>query len=317
MTPEQARALLSLSFFAAFAEGGQSDAERLKMHEVQQGLGNPDVTESLRRVVFRETTPAAEASMLATPELRTMAWEMALAVCESDGVTSPAERDFLEALAVSLHRDATIATRDIQGADAVTRNATNSSISAPLPPPPSPGFAAPTSDPRSREVDESVLRYAILTAAIELLPQGLASMAIIPLQTKMVHGVGTAYGHSLSADSIKELAAAVGVGMTGQVVERYARGLLRVFGRGVFGGLGGAAANWGTGPAMTFATTYAMGMVAKQYYAGGRTLSAIDLKAIFGQQVEAAKGMYQRFEPQVQQTASQTNPMQLLQSLRG
>lgn len=287
------------------------------MNDVTRGLGNPDVTESLRRVVFKETTPATEASVLETPELRTLAWEMALSICESDGVTSPAEREFLNALAVSLHRDAAVATRDIQIVDAMTVNATDPSVAAPLPPPPRSGSEVLAADPRTHAVDESVLRYAILTAAIELLPQGLASLAIIPLQTKMVHGIGAAFGVALSAASIKELAAAAGLGMTGQVVERYARGFLRSVGRSVFGRLGGAAASWSTGPAMTFATTYAMGMVAKQYYAGGRTLSAVDLKAIFGQQVEAAKGMYQRFEPQVQETASRTNPMQLLQSLRG
>lgn len=287
------------------------------MNDITKGLGSPDVTEALRRVVFKETTVAAEASVLDTPELRSLAWEMALNVCEADGVTSPAEREFLNSLAVSLDRDADVVIRDIEVADAMTVRATDPSVVAPLPPTPHSGFAVPAADSRTRAVDESVLRYAILTSAIELLPQGLASLAIIPLQTKMVHGIGTAFGHSLSAASIKELAAAAGLGMTGQVVERYARGFLRSVGRSVFGRLGGAAASWSTGPAMTFATTYAMGMVAKQYYAGGRTLSAVDLKAIFGQQVEAAKGMYQKFEPQVQETASRTNPMQLLRSLRG
>ena len=44
-----------------------------------------------------------------------------------------------------------------------------------------------------------------------------------------------------------------------------------------FGKLGGAA----TGIAFSFATTYALGQVAKRYYAQGRQLSGQDLRAMF------------------------------------
>ena len=58
-------------------------------------------------------------------------------------------------------------------------------------------------------------------------------------------------------------------------------------------------------------------MVSRQYYSGGRSLSALDLKTLFSQQVEQAKGLYQRYEPQIRQTAATTDPRQLLNSLRG
>ena len=122
-------------------------------------------------------------------------------------------------------------------------------------------------------------------------PQDLATLAIIPLQTKMVHSVGTTYGYSLSASSIKEFVATIGIGMTGQVLEQYARKFLKKVGKGLLGNIGKFGAAWATGPAMTFATTYAIGMVAKQYYAGGRTLSAIDQKTLFASEVERAKGL--------------------------
>lgn len=309
ISPDQARALTSITLFAAFADGSPSDPERAAIKRLVDSLNNDTTSDALRRVVMKETNLQAETAYLTTPELRTLAWESALNVCEADGATSSAERQFLDALAKSLNYPN--AAQDIAQADSISRAAT-SATTPPLPTTPT-DARHPTAN---TQADATTLQFAILTAAVELLPNSLATMAIIPLQTKMVHSIGSSYGYKLSAESIKELAATVGVGVTGQVVESYAKKFLgSLLGKGMLANAGRAALHWGAGPAMTFATTYAMGMVAKQYYAGGRKLSAIDLKTLFSQQVEQAKDLYARVEPQVRQTAARTNPMQLLQSL--
>jgi hypothetical protein len=105
------------------------------------------------------------------------------------------------------------------------------------------------------------------------------------------------------------------------MVEQYTRKFLgrlagSVLGKTV-GGMGRTAANWGTGPVLTFATTYAIGMVAKQYYRGGRQVSAIDLRSLFESESQRAKSLYNQYEPQVRETAAKTNPAELLRSLRG
>ena len=312
MNNEQATALATLTLFAAFADGSQSDPERARVREVVESLGNANLSNILKTVVFKETTPAAQAELLTTDELRTVAWESALSVCEADGATSPAERAFLDELAIALKRPLSSSSTDIQLADALHHEPTSAPVLLPT-------LAAPqipATDPRPAEVDATVLRYAILTAAVELLPQNLATLAIIPLQTKMVHGIGKTFGHSLSASSIKEFVATIGVGMTGQVIEQHARKLLGSLAGKFLGGLGRTAVNWSTGPALTFATTYAIGKVAHQYYAGGRSLAAINLKALYSQNLEQAKSLYTQYEPQIRQTASTTNPATLLQSLR-
>ena len=167
--------------------------------------------------------------------------------------------------------------------------------------------------------------YAILNGALELLPHGLASAAIIPLQMKMVYEIGKRYGYTLDRGHIKDFLATAGVGVTSQVVEGFASrivgGLIenvggRMIGRGAAGmlaGLGRAA----TGTAFAFATTYALGQVAKQYYAGGRTLSAIDLQAIYTKQSASAKGMYDQYRPRIEEQARNLNPSQILNMVRG
>ncbi|MDA4569657.1 hypothetical protein, partial [Escherichia coli] len=70
----------------------------------------------------------------------------------------------------------------------------------------------------------------------------------------------------------------LGVGLTSQYLEQAGRkllgGLLGKAGKGLLGGLGRQAVSSG----MSFASTYALGHVANQYYAGGRQLSTDMLK---------------------------------------
>lgn len=371
LTPDQSSALTSLALFAAFADGGQSDGERKRVQQLVESLatesGEPNVSEAMRRVLFKQTTVAAEVARLATPEARELAWEAAISICEADGATSPAERAFLDELAAALGRDRSASVREVEQADALTRTgavpasaalaATVAAVpvaaaddarvfgqtlvgesapaavpgvrSAATPVPPlgaapsaasSAGSSAPV-DAKQAEADKTILRYSILTSAIELLPQGLATVAILPLQSKMVHSIAGTYGYPMSAEMLKELLATVGVGATGQVVESYTRkfvgSLAKKFLGKTAGGLVKTAVNWGTGPAMTFATTYAIGQVARQYYAGGRKLSAINLQSLYSQQVEKAKSLYAQYEPQVARTAQGTSVTQVMSMLRG
>ena len=85
------------------------------------------------------------------------------------------------------------------------------------------------------ELDKMILNYSILNGALELLPQSLASMAIIPLQMKMVYRVGKAHGFELDRGHIKDLLATMGVGLTSQYVEQIGRKLIG----GLLGRIGG------------------------------------------------------------------------------
>ena len=154
------------------------------------------------------------------------------------------------------------------------------------------------------ELDKSILNYALLNGALELLPQSWASMAIIPLQIKMVYGIGKAHGVELDQGHIKEFIAAAGVGLTSQYLEQFGRKLLggllgKVAGK-TFGKLGSAA----TGMAFSFATTYALGQVAKRYYAGGRVMNTALLRDTFQNLLDPAKQMQAQYLPQIQQKAA-------------
>ena len=133
----------------------------------------------------------------------------------------------------------------------------------------------------------------------------------------MVYNIGKAHGIELDQGHIKEFIAAVGVGLTSQYVEQFGRKLLggllgKVAGRTV-GGLGSVA----TGMAMSFATTYALGHVARRYYAGGRVMSTALLQETFQQLLAPAKQMQTQYLPQMKDMSRNLDMGKVLGMVRG
>ena len=166
------------------------------------------------------------------------------------------------------------------------------------------------------DLDKSILNYSILNGALELLPQSWASMAIIPLQVRMVYKIGQAHGVELDQGHVKEFIATVGVGLTSQYVEQIGRKLIggllgKVAGRAI-GGLGRAA----TGAAFSFATTYALGQLAKRYYAGGRVMSTDLLRSTFQEFLASAKSKEQQYLPAIRERSTTLTPTEVIDLVR-
>ncbi len=311
METSQQRAVLTLCLMAAFADGVNDDRERAELKRVAMALddqGSLDVNTIYQKVLLEKPDLAAMAATFTTPELQQFAYEMAVGVCNADGTTSAQEREFLGRLAEALGIAAKPAAAFARDADAVTGvplggDALDGAIVANVP-----GDVA--------ALDKMILNYAILNGALELLPQSLASMAIIPLQMKMVYRIGKAHGYELDRGHIKDLLTTMGVGLTSQYVEQFGRrllgGLLGSVGGGLLGGLGRA----GTGAAFSFASTYALGEVAKRYYAGGRTIDAAGLQQAFAAMLGDAKVLQEKYTGQIAQQARTLDVTKLLSAIK-
>jgi uncharacterized protein (DUF697 family) len=162
-----------------------------------------------------------------------------------------------------------------------------------------------------------VLRYAVLNGALEILPETMATVAIIPLQLKMVYRIGQSHGVELDKSSIVEFLATAGVGMGSQVAEGFARKLFRGFGKKIGGKLGGRAADQMAGSAFSFASTYAIGHLADRYYAGGRSLGGGETRALFSSFQQQAQSLHGKYLPEIQQRARTLDPSSILSLVRG
>jgi uncharacterized protein (DUF697 family) len=132
----------------------------------------------------------------------------------------------------------------------------------------------------------------------------------------MVYQIGQHHGQQLDANQIKDLAGTLGIGVTAQLMEGVLRGALGGLAKGIFGGLVGGATGLAAGAAVTFASTYALGHVANQYYAQGRSLSNQDLRNLFARFQEEAKALFPKLQDQVQAQAKTLNLQSLLGGLR-
>jgi uncharacterized protein (DUF697 family) len=255
-------------------------------------------------------------SQLTEPGQRQLAYEMAVCVCDADGRQTDAERRFLADLKQLLRLDTVQTDAFDKQADAIVELAETAVPVVVVPVAAAAAVAVPSNVPEA-ELDKSILNYAMLCGALELLPQSWASMAVIPMQVKMVYAIGKSHGVELDQGHVKEFIAAVGVGLTSQYLEQFGRKLLggllgKVAGRAI-GGIGGAA----TGVAFSFATTYALGHVAKRYYAGGLNMSTAMLRDTFQGLLGPAKKMQTEYLPQIQQKAAGLDSVQIMKMLRG
>lgn len=309
MTLNEQRAILALCLHAAFADGVKDDREREEVKRIAESLseGTPglDMARLYQDVLLKRLPLDTAAGTLSDIGQRQFAYEMAVCVCEADGRMSPAERAFLDELKRFLNLDAGQSSAIEQAIDPIV-----SAADLPVKPLEQVG-------PLDAELDKTILKSALLNGALELLPQSWASMAIIPLQIRMVYGIGKAHGLELDQGHIKEFIAAAGVGLTSQYLEQFGRkllgGLLGKAAGKTFGKIGRAA----TGMAFSFATTYALGQVAKRYYAGGRTMSTALLQETFQSLLTPAKQLQQQYLPQIEQKAKSLDLGQVMNLVRG
>ena len=254
---------------------------------------------------------------------------------------SEAERAFLAEARQALQLDAAAAEATVQQAEALAQaplseplqetplfgnsraqGAPHEAGSPPAPPHPD----APTNQnvptgrptPDAQAIDQQILRAAITNGAIELLPESLSTLAIIPLQMRLVYQIGQQYGYPLDKGHIRDFLATLGVGVTSQYLEQAGRKLLgsllgKKLGKGMLGGLGRQAVSSG----MSFASTYALGHVAREYYAGGRTLSTQMLKDAYQRVLGDGRALQSQYLPQIEAESRQLDAAKVMALVRG
>jgi uncharacterized protein (DUF697 family)/tellurite resistance protein len=302
LSEQEHKAILSICVLAAYADGAQDEVERAQIERIVNGFSgeHPDLASTYQDVLSGKTTLSQVAAQLQSPSSKALAYEMAVCVCHADGVLKDAEAQFLGELKTALQLDNASVDSHHQSAQTLAEQ-------------PLVAAAPPVIDSgREDELNRTILNTAILTGALEIMPHTLATMAIVPVQMQMVYRIGKGYGYELDRGHVTDFLATVGIGLTSQVFEGFTRHLVGGLARGLAGGLLGGLAGQATGSAFAFATTYALGRVAKEYYASGRTLTTQQLKDVFSSMLNEARSMQGRYSGEIMQKSRQVNMAQLL-----
>jgi uncharacterized protein (DUF697 family)/tellurite resistance protein len=330
MNAQETRSILTIALMAAFADGMKDERERAAVKRVSDVLGPEagfDMPALYRDVLLSRPDLATVVAGLQSDGARQLAYEMAVGVCDADGAQGPAEREFLQKLAAALGINGAAAAAASAQADEIADAAFDAGPATAAGAAGAAGVAASAAGPQvstgtvtgrsslsDAEIDKTILNASITNAALELLPESLASMAIIPLQVRLVYKIGKSYGYPMDMSHAKDFIATLGVGLTGQYLEQFGRKLLGGLLGGVGGGLGRTVGRQVASSGMTFATTYAIGRVAQRYYAAGRTMDGATLKQTFAGLVDEARGLAPRYRQQIEQKAA-TIDMRSLASL--
>ena len=326
---EQIRATLTLCLLAAYADQQKHEREGEEIRRIAEGLAAREeinLPALYQDVLMKRTSVQDVAARLLDDDARRLAYEMAVCVCEADGSISEAERAFLAEARQALQLDAAAAEATVQQAEALAQ----APLSEPLqetplfgnsrtqgtpheadshPTPPLPDAPAnqnvPTGRPTpdAQAIDQQILRAAITNGAIELLPESLSTLAIIPLQMRLVYQIGQQYGYPLDKGHIRDFLATLGVGSL----------LGKKLGKGMLGGLGRQAVSSG----MSFASTYALGHVAREYYAGGRTLSTQMLKDAYQRVLGDGRALQSQYLPRIEAESRQLDAAKVMALVRG
>ena len=319
MTPTETQAIVTVSLLAAFADGDKHERERAEIKRIADGLSQADgihLPTLYQDVLMKRVTLTSVVPALASNEARQLAYEMAVCVCDADGAQSAAEQVFLSELGRALQVNAPAAAEFRQQAEAMASAplAGAAGVAGAVGVPGTPAAAASIDH---AALDAAILNAAIVNGALELLPETLSTMAIIPLQMKLVYRIGKAHGYELDSGHVKDFLATAGVGLTSQYLEQAGRkllgGLLGKVGGGLLRGIGNQAVSSG----MSFASTYALGHVAKRYYAGSRSLSTQMLKDAYASVTQQAQGLYSQHLPAIQQRARTLDAGQVMAMVRG
>ncbi len=345
-TPAEQRAFFAILLHAALANGAKSDAERASLKQMTAGLVAPDFNPWVAYQDVLAGRYPVEAAVRDLPgrEARLLVYEMALGVCDTDGPADAAERAFLAGLRATLglaegtspearalgqaEHDAEALATALPGQDRgatpaapVVLAAGGADHAMRETAPRTAGTAQPPLQADVPTLEKSILNHAILCGALELLPQSLATMAVVPLQMKLVYGVGKAHGYTLDRGHLRDFLATAGLGLASQAVEGYARkfvgGLIgAALGRGLVGGLARGAVRTGTGAVMTFASTYAIGHLALRYYSGGRRMETAVLKDTFQKLLGQGRELFGQHQGAIESRAATLRPGDVIDLVR-
>ena len=193
-------ALIKLALLAACADSdgdGNGQAQLRRAAESLSAAAGENLALTLRDILLRRVALETLAAPLARPELKHLAYQVAVCICNADSAHNDLEHAFLERLRVALALDVRGARSFEREADAIT--------GVPLQPDPSRAPLASAHPVDDALVERMIEEYAELTAALAARAEPLPLLATLPLEMKLIYRVGKVYGEEPDRGQIHAL----------------------------------------------------------------------------------------------------------------
>jgi uncharacterized protein (DUF697 family) len=293
--------LLTIALLAAMA-GERSSTGRDGIAESLAPLADcaPDLPQLARDAARGRVTPDGAVRDLNDPALHRLAFELAIDACNADRLRNADETLFLARLGGMLGLPSPAMSEAAFVADALATM-------------PLDVGRAPTGS--VAELDELILDYATAAGALALQPGALASLAIAPLQMKLLYRVGKAYGVELGKDAIYHLLVAMGIGPVVQYVQHIGQKLIGNLFDGTRHAMG-ADGQSAECIALPFANTWAAGKAVERHLSGGGAMTPQEVTAAYRGFLSRAKELQVRCWLQIASQARAIEPEQVVRVVR-
>src|SRR6266404_3142939 len=152
LSEQEHKAIICVCIMAAFADGAQDEVERAQIERIVKGFPEEhlDLASAYQDVLSGKLSLPQVTAQLQGPSAKALAYEMAVCVCQADGVLKDAEKQFLAPLRQALQLDSTSVETHQQAAQAMVEQ-------------PLAGTVPPMIDSgREAELDHMILNAAIL-----------------------------------------------------------------------------------------------------------------------------------------------------------
>ncbi|WAS06683.1 hypothetical protein LQF76_07340 [Gloeomargaritales cyanobacterium VI4D9] len=283
LTPQEALAGIKVLIFMARADGIFRAEEEQILLETCETLGLPPEV-SLLDLVREDIDLEAELAHITTPAAREQVYAAALALACADRNRSPEEREVLARIK-NAFGSAPAKTDLVQRFMDDTRNTLL------------PAEIAPISDPAERDktIEQVIQNYAIFTAVLGAFPiPGVAlvvDIAILTFQLKMIEEIGRYWGYTTNRRDAELLRDGMVGGMGVSLFRIAISNAVKLI------------PGWGSvvGASLSYASTWAFGKVANQYYASGGKLDAQALQAAFKQARQEGEQKYRENQAEIAQ----------------
>ncbi len=270
ISDQEAVASLKVLVSVAKADGVIAPEEREAIEAALEGVTLEGAT---RQSLFEEDIDlSAELAKLQSDEAKEQAYSSAYSLAYADGECHPDEQKMLDQIkqALNVGDEKVTLLQRIYGETKDTVLLSNiKKIDDP--------------EKRAKEVKEDILKYSIGAGVLGAFPiPGIAiatDLAAVAIQIKMVRDVGMYYGFELGNKDAKGLLGAVGLGTGARIAVN---------------NLAKFVPGWGVAFAITsnFASTWALGKIAVQYFESGCKADFSTLKDAFKKAEKEGKSEY-------------------------
>lgn len=272
ITDTEAVAGLRILVAIAKADGTIQDEERAALSSALEGVTLPKGT-TVGSLLGEDVNVERERAAVTGADARREIYQSAYGMAHADGRCTAEEQAILDGLRKAWdipEKQATVVARIFsETKDTVL-----------------PSNIQPVADDakRSKEINEDVIKYSLLSALLGAFPiPGVAiatDLAVVAVQVKMVRDIGQYHGHKVDRESAKSLVYGLGLGTGARMAVNNIVKLVP---------------GWGSAFAAvtSFAATFALGKVMDKYFVDGKKADAASLKKEFAAAQKEGKASFE------------------------